>query len=91
MQQFLSVKIAAKLVIEDHFDRKFLTLVAERSKLEQYLWGTQVREANNLEGETPILSNNIAAKGISVAEVAEVFSLDILNLIKRLQHFIKRC
>ena len=41
------------------------------SKLEQYLWGTQVREANNLEGETPILNNIAAAKGISVAEVAE--------------------
>ena len=44
---------------------------AEESKLEQYLWGTQVREANNLEGETPILNNIAAAKGISVAEVAE--------------------
>ena len=65
------MKIAAKLVIEDHFDRKFLTLKAEESKLEQYLWGTQVREANNLEGETPILNNIAAAKGISVAEVAE--------------------
>ena len=65
------MKIAAKLVIEDEFDRKFLTLKAEESKLEQYLWGTQVREANNLEGETPILNNIAAAKGISVAEVAE--------------------
>ena len=65
------MKIAAKLVIEDEFDRKFLSLKAEESKLEQYLWGTQVREANNLEGSTPVLNNIAAVKGISVAEVAE--------------------
>jgi len=65
------MKIAAKLVIEDQFDRKFLTLKAEESKLEQYLWATQVREANNLEGDTPILNSIAAAKNISVAEVAE--------------------
>jgi len=64
------MKLSAKLVIEDQYDRKFLSLKAEESKLEQYLWGTQVREANNLEGSTPILNSIAAAKGIEVAEVA---------------------
>ena len=64
------MKLSAKLVIEDQYDRKFLSLKAEESKLEQYLWGTQVREANNLEGSTPVLNSIAAAKGIEVAEVA---------------------
>ena len=37
------MKIAAKLIIEDEYDRKFLSLKAEESKLEQYLWNAQVR------------------------------------------------
>jgi len=64
------MKIAAKLVIEDEFDRKFLSLKAEESKLEQYLWGAQVREANNLKGETPLLNKIAAAKGQEVSDVA---------------------
>lgn len=64
------MKIAAKLVIEDEFDRKFLSLKAEESKLEQYLWGAQVREANNLEGDTPLLNKIAAAKGQEVSDVA---------------------
>ncbi len=64
------MKIAAKLIIEDEYDRKFLTLKAEESKLEQYLWNTQITEANNLEGETPLLNSIATAKGIKVSEVA---------------------
>ena len=64
------MKPAAKLIIEDEYDRKFLTLKAEESKLEQYLWSTQVTEANNLEGETPLLNSIATAKGITVSEVA---------------------
>ena len=50
------MKLSAKLIIEDEYDRKFLSLKAEDSKLEQYFWNAQVTEANNLEGETPILN-----------------------------------
>ena len=64
------MKVAAKLIIEDEYDRKFLTLKAEESKLEQYLWDAQITEANNLEGETPILNSIATAKGIAVSEVA---------------------
>jgi len=64
------MKVAAKLIIEDEYDRKFLTLKAEESKLEQYLWDTQITEANNLEGETPLLNSIATAKGITVSEVA---------------------
>lgn len=65
------MKLTAKLVIEDQYDRKFLSLKAEESKLEQYLWGSQVREANNLEGSTPVLNTIANAKGITTAEVAK--------------------
>ena len=65
------MKVAAKLIIEDEYDRKFLTLKAEESKLEQYLWDAQITEANNLEGETPLLNSIATAKGIAVSEVAD--------------------
>ena len=64
------MKLSAKLIIEDEYDRKFLSLKAEDSKLEQYFWGAQVTEANNLEGETPILNSIATAKNISVSDVA---------------------
>ena len=64
------MKVAAKLIIEDEYDRKFLTLKAEESKLEQYLWDAQITEANNLEGETPLLNSIATTKGIAVSEVA---------------------
>ena len=64
------MKVSAKLIIEDEYDRKFLTLKAEESKLEQYLWDAQITEANNLEGETPLLNSIATAKGIAVSEVA---------------------
>ena len=64
------MKVAAKLIIEDEYDRKFLTLKAEESKLEQYLWDAQITEANNLEGETPLLNSIATTKGITVSEVA---------------------
>ena len=64
------MKVAAKLIIEDEYDRKFLTLKAEESKLEQYLWNAQIEEANNLEGETPLLNSIAKAKGIEVSAVA---------------------
>ena len=64
------MKVAAKLIIEDEYDRKFLTLKAEESKLEQYLWDAQITEANNLEGETPLLNSIATAKDIAVSEVA---------------------
>ena len=64
------MKVAAKLIIEDEYDRKFLTLKAEESKLEQYLWDAQITEANNLEGETPLLNSIATAKGIAVSDVA---------------------
>ncbi len=64
------MKVAAKLIIEDEYDRKFLTLKAEESKLEQYLWDAQITEANNLDGETPLLNSIATAKGIAVSEVA---------------------
>ena len=64
------MKVAAKLIIEDEYDRKFLTLKAEESKIEQYLWDAQITEANNLEGETPLLNSIATAKGIAVSEVA---------------------
>jgi len=64
------MKLAAKLIIEDEFDRKFLTLKSRNSKLEQFLWDAQVRESNNLEGETPVLDSIAAAKGEKVADVA---------------------
>ena len=64
------MKVAAKLIIEDEYDRKFLTLKAEESKIEQYLWDAQITEANNLEGETPLLNSIATAKGIAVSDVA---------------------
>tara|TARA_A100001035_G_scaffold277833_1_gene275440 strand:+ start:209 stop:970 length:762 start_codon:yes stop_codon:yes gene_type:complete len=64
------MKLSAKLIIEDEYDRKFLSLKAEDSKLEQYFWNAQVTEANNLEGETPILNSIATAKGITVSDVA---------------------
>ena len=64
------MKLSAKLIIEDEYDRKFLSLKAEDSKLEQYFWNAQVTEANNLEGETPILNSIATAKGIAVSDVA---------------------
>jgi len=65
------MKVAAKLIIEDEYDRRFLTLKAEESKIEQYLWNAQIEEANNLEGETPLLNNLATIKGITVAEMAK--------------------
>lgn len=64
------MKLAAKLIIEDQYDRRFLSLKCEVSKLEQFLWDAQVRESNNLEGETPVLDSIAAAKGEKVADVA---------------------
>tara|TARA_B100000614_G_C14503123_1_gene475482 strand:- start:353 stop:1102 length:750 start_codon:yes stop_codon:yes gene_type:complete len=64
------MKVAAKLIIEDEYDRRFLTLKAEESKLEQYLWDAQIEEARNLEGETPLLNSIAKAKGIEVSAVA---------------------
>ena len=64
------MKLSAKLIIEDEYDRKFLSLKAEDSKLEQYFWNAQVTEANNLEGETPILNSIATAKSVAVSEVA---------------------
>ena len=64
------MKVAAKLIIEDEYDRRFLTLKAEESKLEQYLWNAQIEEAKNLEGETPLLNSIAKAKGIEVSAVA---------------------
>ena len=65
------MKVAAKLIIEDEYDRKFLSLKAEDSKLEQFFWDKQVQEANNLSGETPILNSIAAAKDTTAAKVAE--------------------
>ena len=64
------MKLSAKLIIEDEYDRKFLSLKAEDSKLEQHFWNAQITEANNLEGETPILNSIATAKGIAVSDVA---------------------
>ena len=64
------MKLSAKLIIEDEYDRKFLSLKAEDSKLEQYFWNAQVTEANNLEGETPILNSIATAKSVAVSDVA---------------------
>ena len=64
------MKLAAKLIIEDEFDRKFLTLKSRNSKLEQFLWDAQVRESNNLEGETPVLNSIATAKSQEVKDVA---------------------
>ena len=64
------MKVSAKLIIEDEYDRKFLSLKAEDSKLEQYFWNAQVTEANNLEGETPLLNSIATAKSVAVSEVA---------------------
>jgi len=64
------MKLSAKLIIEDEYDRKFLSLKAEDSKLEQYFWNAQVTEANNLEGETPILNSIATAKNVAVSDVA---------------------
>ena len=65
------MKLSAKLIIEDEYDRKFLSLKAEDSKLEQFFWDTQVQEANNLSGETPTLNTIATAKGLTVSKVAE--------------------
>ena len=64
------MKLAAKLIIEDEFDRKFLTLKSRNSKLEQFLWDAQVRESNNLEGETPVLNRIATVKSQEVKDVA---------------------
>ena len=64
------MKLSAKLIIEDEFDRKFLTLKSRSSKLEQFLWDAQVRESNNLEGETPVLNSIATAKKQEVKDVA---------------------
>ena len=64
------MKLAAKLIIEDEFDRKFLTLKSRNSKLEQFLWDAQVRDSNNLEGETPVLNSIATAKAQEVKDVA---------------------
>jgi hypothetical protein len=64
------MKLSAKLIIEDEYDRRFLSLKAEDSKLEQYFWNAQVTEANNLEGETPILNSIATAKSVAVSDVA---------------------
>ena len=65
------MKVSAKLIIEDEYDRKFLSLKAEDSKLEQYFWDAQVTEANNLSGSTPILNSIATTKGLEVSKVAE--------------------
>ncbi len=65
------MKLVAKLIIEDEYDRKFLSLKAEESKIEQYLWESQVREARNLDGETPVLNSVAKSTGLEVKEVAE--------------------
>ena len=65
------MKLSAKLIIEDEYDRKFLSLKAEDSKLEQYFWDAQVTEANNLSGSTPILNSIATTKGLEVSKVAE--------------------
>ena len=57
------MKVSAKLIIEDQYDRKFLTIKSRDSKLEQFLWEAQVRESNNLDGETPVIDSIVAAKG----------------------------
>tara|TARA_B100000287_G_scaffold325109_1_gene309272 strand:+ start:333 stop:1118 length:786 start_codon:yes stop_codon:yes gene_type:complete len=64
------MKVSAKLVIEDQFDRKFLSLKARESKLEQFLWEAQVRESNNLDGDTPVIDSIVAAKGSKKEDVA---------------------
>ena len=64
------MKLAAKLIIEDQYDRKFLTLKSRNSKLEQFLWEAQVRESNNLDGETPVIDSIVAAKGSKMEDVA---------------------
>ena len=65
------MKLGAKLIIEDEYDRRFLSLKAEESKIEQYMWASQLQEANNLSGETPLLNNLATIKGITVAEMAK--------------------
>ena len=65
------MKTAAKLIIEDEYDRKFLSLKAEESRLEQFFWDAQLAEANNTSGDTPILTKIAAAKSTTVAKVAE--------------------
>ena len=64
------MKVAAKLIIEDQYDRKFLSLKSRESKLEQFLWEAQVRESNNLDGETPVIDSIVAAKGSKKEDVA---------------------
>ena len=64
------MKLGAKLIIEDEYDRKFLSLKAEESKLEQFLWDTQVQEANNLSGGAPLLNNLATIKGVTVEALA---------------------
>ena len=64
------MKVSAKLIIEDEYDRKFLSLKAEESKLEQFFWDAQLAEANNLSGDTPILNSIATAKSIAVSDVA---------------------
>ena len=65
------MKLGAKLIIEDEYDRRFLSLKAEESKIEQYMWATQIQEANNLSGDTPLLNNLATTKGVTVAELAK--------------------
>ena len=66
------MKLAAKLIIEDQYDRKFLTLKAEESKIEQFLWESQLREANNLDGETPVIDSIVSIKGSTKEELYEM-------------------
>ena len=64
------MKTSAKLIVEDEYDRKFLSMKAEESKLEQFFWDAQLAEANNLSGDTPILNSIATAKSIAVSDVA---------------------
>jgi hypothetical protein len=71
-----SMKLFAKVILEDEFDKKYHKLRNNSSALETQTWKIQLEEVEkfNSEEETPLLSSLAEAKGISVKELVDLIN-----------------
>lgn len=74
-----SMKIFAKLLLEDEFDRRFNKLKHNGSFLEVQTWDLQVRELELYQKNepTPLLNSIASLKGVSVSDLATLIQSKI--------------
>jgi hypothetical protein len=74
-----SMKLLAKVLLEEEYDKRFIKLRYTGSELETQTWNIQLQEVEkfNLGEETPLLSAFATAKQISVEELVSLVNTKV--------------